>query len=296
MSSADWASRAERHPMSGDQPADPLARLSALPGVSDAVEQAREACTTLRWHAALRRRMPEAQAEASVRAARASAAIDGAELPLDQVRRLVATQEHSTSDDPIQRHVLGALRATLAAADLGSVLATAPAQALARLHLAAASPLDRTEPDELGRPRPAGVPARDLVDLGDAPDGPDLAHRLDAVAQLIITTTDAPALIVAAVVHGELLVLRPFTTANGLVARAVARTLLVTRGLDPTGVAVPEVGWLEGAPASYVTMAAAYASGTPEGVATWIRFCAIAVVAGAREGTLVADAVLAGRL
>ena len=46
----------------------------------------------------------------------------------------------------------------------------------------------------------------------------------------------------------------------------------------------------------YVGAAAAYASGTGDGVTAWVRFCAQAVVVGASEGTLVADAVLAGRL
>jgi hypothetical protein len=243
--------------------------------------------------------MPEVRTESAVRAARASAALDGAELPLDQVRALLAPEAGTHADhavDPIRNHVLGALRATLAAADAGTVLATAPAQAFARIHLAAAAPMGVTAPDELGRPRPAGVPPRDLADLGAAPDGADLAHRLDSLARLILEPTGAPALVVAAVVHGELLVLRPFTTANGLVARAIARTLVVVRGLDPTGVAVPEIGSLSGGSSTYISMAAAYASGTAEGVGAWIRHCANAFVLGTREGTLVADAVLAGRL
>jgi hypothetical protein len=253
----------------------------------------------LRWHAALRRRQPEARTESAVRAARASAALDGAELPLDQVRALLAAERNSTDaapSDPIRGHLVGALRATLATADLGTVLATSPAQAVARIHLAAAAPMEPADSSELGRPRPSGVPPRDLTDLGDAPDGPELALRLDAVGRLILDPTDAPALVVAAVVHGELLTLRPFTTANGLVARAVARILVVTRGLDPTGVAVPEVGWLASGSASYISMAAAYASGTPEGVGAWIGHCANAFQIGVREGGLVADAVLAGRL
>jgi hypothetical protein len=249
--------------------------------------------------------MSEARAESSVRAARASAALDGADLPLDQVRGLLGTHASTAPDrpsepshpgDPVTRHVLGALRATLAAADAGTVLASAPAQALARLHLAAASAQEVTDPDELGRPRPSGVPPRDLVDLGPAPDGKELAHRLDALADLIVQPTEAPALVTAAIVHGELLALRPFTTANGVVARAVARTLVVTRGLDPTGVAVPEIGWLAGGSASYITMAGAFGSGTADGVGAWIRHCAKAFLVGVREGTLVADAVLAGRL
>jgi hypothetical protein len=53
---------------------------------------------------------------------------------------------------------------------------------------------------------------------------------------------------------------------------------------------------LSGGPASYVTMASAYASGTARGLAAWIQHCATAIEVGAREGVLVADAVLAGRL
>jgi hypothetical protein len=123
-----------------------------------------------------------------------------------------------------------------------------------------------------------------------------VSHEASDVNIRAIFGFGAALLVVAAVVHGELLALRPFTTANGLVARAVARTLVITRGLDPTGVAVPDIGWLEGGPASYIAMAAAYTSGTPDGVSTWIRYCANAFLVGVREGGLVADAVLAGRL
>jgi len=235
-----------------------------------------------------------------VRAARASAALDGAELPLDQVRGLVAGQ----GIDPVERSVVAALRVTAAADEVGPVLITAPAQALARLHLAVAgggtlgdrpvagAPTD----DELGRPRPQGVVPADLVDLGPAPSGAELAARLDELSRLIRQPTVAPALVLAAVVHGELLALRPFTTGNGAVARAMFRAVVVGRALDPTGVAVPEVGLLAGGPASYVASAAAYASGTVEGMTAWLLRCADAVELGAREGTLVADAVMAGRL
>ena len=63
--------------------------LLDLEGVREAVDAARDACTQLRWHEALRRRIPEASAESRVRGARASAFLDGAELPVDLVRDLV---------------------------------------------------------------------------------------------------------------------------------------------------------------------------------------------------------------
>jgi Fic family protein len=234
-----------------------------------------------------------------VRAARASAALDGAELPLDQVRHLVATPEvrpdGTSVARPLERTVARAVRVSAAAAEIQPILATAPAQALARLHLAASGGT-AAGPDEVGRPRPAGHSPRDLVDLGPAPTGAELAVRLDALMLLVRQPTAAPALVLAAVVHGELLALRPFTSDNGLVARAMFRALVVQRGLDPTGVSVPEVGLLVGGPAAYLGAASAYSSGTARGVALWIQHCATATITGAREGALVADAVLAGRL
>ena len=279
-------------------PPDPLAALADLPGVPEAVAAAREACTALRWHPALRRQMAAARAESVVRGARASAALDGAELPLGQVRDLVAAQPDRASGveplDPVEQAVASALRVTGVADAVGSVLVTAPAQALARLHLAAAP--DRSAPDDLGRPRAEGVAPRDLVDLGPAPAGPELAARLDGLGRLLSSAGSSAAVVLAAVVHGELLALRPFPAGNGLVARAATRAIVVEAGLDPTGVAVCEVGFLASGAGQYVGAAAAYVSGTPEGLAAWIRFCAEAVVIGAGEGTLVADAVLAGRL
>lgn len=278
---------------------DPLAALADLPGVADAVTEAREACTALRWHPALRRQMAPARAESVVRAARASAALDGAELPLARVRELVVSLPDSPVSgperDPVDGVVRRALRVSAAAADLGPVLLSAPAQALARLHLAAAG--DRSGGGgEVGRPRAAGVEPGDLVDLGPAPSGVELAERLAHLGRLLSGPRAGSAVPLVAVVHGELLSLRPFPSGNGLVARGVSRALVVETGLDPTGVAVPEVGLLASGVAQYVGAAAAYRSGTPEGVAAWIRFWAKAITVGAAEGGLVADAVLAGRL
>jgi hypothetical protein len=286
--------------------ADPLGALAELPGVADAVAAAREACTALRWHPALRRQMAEARAESVVRGARASAALDGAELPLARARELVVRQqdppepgpergpERRWTTDPVESTVARALRVTAAATDLGSVLTTAPAQALARLHLAAAG--DGSPEDGLGRPRPDGVRPRDLVDLGPAPSGEELAGRLDQLSRLLSRPQPGSAAVLVAVVHGELLALRPFPTGNGLVARAVSRALVAQTGLDPTGVAVCEVGLLAAGAGQYVSAAAAYLSGTPDGLGAWIRFWADTVIVGAAEGTLVADAVLAGKL
>src|SRR5664280_1873616 len=83
--------------------ADSLVWLSALPGVAEATEAARQACTQLRWHEALRRRIPSAAAESRVRGARASAALDGAEMDLDLVRDLMrGAAPWPQSPDPLE--------------------------------------------------------------------------------------------------------------------------------------------------------------------------------------------------
>jgi hypothetical protein len=101
--------------------------------------------------------------------------------------------------------------------------------------------------------------------------------------------TRAPAPVLVAVVHGELLALRPFASANGVVARAAARLAAVVAGLDPKGLAVPEVGHLR-ARAAYREAAAGFAAGTPDGLAAWIVHCCAQWEAGVREGTSIADA------
>lgn len=274
-----------------------LATLGRLPGVPSAVEEAREACSTLRWHPGLRRKAPECRAEAVVRAARASAALDGARLPLDLVRDAARGQRELPADAS-GRVVRGALRACAEAERAASSRAGAGGgwQLLARLHVAAAAGL--VEPDALGRPRrpgeePLDVPG-DVRGGARAPGGDGLDARLRALGDLLAAPEHVPALLVAALAHGEVLAARPFVAGNGVVARALARALVVGRGLDPTGVAVPEAAHLSDA-AGYVAAAAGYASGSPDAVAAWVRHCGWALVAGAGEGSGVADAVSAGR-
>ena len=77
----------------------------------------------------------------------------------------------------------------------------------------------------------------------------------------------------AAVVHGELLALRPFGSYNGLVARAAERIVLIGSGLDPKSICPAEVGHAELGRAAYVAALEGYVSGTPEGMAAWIAHC-----------------------
>lgn len=266
-----------------------LEPLMHLPGVRDAVERARVACEELRWHEAYRRRWREVRAEAGLRSTRESAALEGARVPLAVVRSLATGG--SSDDEPV---VAGALRATVVVEELMPALGARGAaalppfgQLLARVHAAATG---GWLPDEhVGRLR-GDLPPADLTGLGPALAGDALAARVDLLASTV-GSSDAPALVVAAVVHAELLTLRPFRAGNGVVARATARLIATTRGLDPTGSVVES--WSLN---PYLGAAAGFATGTPTGVAAWIEACSLATVEGAARARRVADGVLAGSL
>jgi hypothetical protein len=241
-------------------PADPLVPLLDLPGVADAVTRTRSAVDALLGNRLLRRRSADVSSESALRGAWASAWLSGHELSLDDVR------SGKAADDPV---IQGALRAQSAIGALADTWTRAPRQALARLHALAAA--DLVEADDLGRPRPG------------------TAQRLDTLAE-VLADTSAPAVVVAGIVHGELLALDAFAPASGVVARAAVRLTLVERGLDPKSLVVVEAGHRE-LRTAYDEAIKAYRTGTPEGVAAWLVHCADAVVAGALESTAICEAL-----
>jgi hypothetical protein len=277
---------------------DRLGALVDLPDVRERAEGAREASTRLRFHEALRRRIPEAAAESRVRGAQASAALDGADVPLDVVRAFMSgARDWPERPDAGLSTLRGAIAATAESERVVGLVRTAPLQALARLHVAAASAV--VTPEALGRPRVGDESCTELVDLGEAPPASAVAARLSALSDVIVAasgSTRIPAAVTAALVHAEVAAIRPFVHGNGLVARAMERALLQALGLDPTGVAVPEAGHAaQGGPA-YLGSLAAYASGGARGVGLWLAQAGTAYMAGAAEGERISDAVRIGRL
>ncbi|MEW2318722.1 oxidoreductase [Streptomyces bauhiniae] len=265
--------------------ADPLAALGSLPGVADSVESVRKAVDRVYGHRIMRRRSNAITSEAALRGARGSAALSGADWALEEVRRRT---DFSTGDEA---RVMGAaLRLTAEAGQLLSIWRQSPLRVLARLHMVAAA----SDTDEVGRPRRAGELADEpLIEL-PLPDAPEVSGRLDGLAELITAGSSAPALVTAAVVHGEILALRPFTSHNGLVARTAERIVLIGSGLDPKSVCPAEVGHAELGRASYLAALDGYVSGTPGGMAAWIAHCGRAVELGARESTAVCEALQRG--
>ena len=250
-----------------------MAPLLDLADIRPVLAGAREAVDRALRHSALRRSGGPLAAEIGLRSAVASASLEGRGYGVEAVRA-------GTVTDPV---VQGALRVSVALEGLASLWPKAPRQVLAKLHVLAARGCDGVFEEELGRP---GGAARAGVAAGVSAE---VTARLDALCELIVSPAGGvPALLRAAVVHGELLVLRPFAGPNGVVARAAARLTLIAGGLDPRGLVAPEIGHLAREP-EYVGAALAFSTGTPDGVRAWIKHCAAAVEVAAAELTDLAE-------
>ena len=235
--------------------ADPLAWLTTLEGVPSAYAAARDGIDVMLRDRGLRRTSPEMTAESLLRGAHASAALEGAGSSLAEVRE--------GGGDAVAQD---AVRVSTELLSLAPAMTRTPLQALARLHaLAGAGSL----PDEqLGRPRDAAS-----------------ADRLRALAELLTVRTDTPALMVAAVVHGDLMTAAPFGSHNGIVARAAERLVLVARGVDEKSLVVPEAGHLA-LRSAYESNLRGYRDGGSAGVHAWLLYAAEAYAAGAEASPL----------
>jgi hypothetical protein len=241
----------------------PLEPLLALPEVEPAMTAARSAVDAALRHPALRRSGGPLAAEIGLRSAVASAALEGHPYELDEARA-------GTVTDPVLQ---GALRVSAALDGLAGRWRMAPRQVLARLHVLAARGCAGVDPDTLGRP------------VGE----PVVLARLAALCELMAGPAGgAPALLRAAVVHGELMTLRPFAGPSGVVARAAGRLTLIADGLDPRGLIAPELGHLAREP-EYIGTANGFSTGTTDGVRSWLRHCAAAVELAAAQVSVLAD-------
>lgn len=232
---------------------DPLAGVMALDGVATSATHARDSIDVLLRQNTMRRNAPSfvrrVAAESALRGARASAALAGV-----------------TNDDIDHPLMQGALRVTAATRELAATWAHAPRQALARLHVLAAG--DLANHGTLGRPR---------ADVDET--------RLDQLLRLD-NEADAPGVVVAAVVHAELMSLRAFDAANGVVARGAERMILIASGVDQAAVSVPEVGhWAQAA--AYDVLLEGFQTGRASGVGAWVRHCSAAYARGAEEGFVI---------
>ena len=235
---------------------DPLGRLAALEGVPSAYAAARDGVDALLRDRGLRRTSPEQTGEALLRGAWASAVLEGSGSSLAEVRE-------DGGDEVAQ----AAVRVSTEVLALVPTLSRSPLQAFARLHALAGA--GAVPDDELGRPRSAAA-----------------AERLGVLASRLLGETTAPAMLVAAVVHGELATAAPFASHNGIVARAAERLVLVARGVDSTSLLVPEEGHRR-LRAEYESNLRAYAdAGGTSGVHAWLLYTAEAYTLAAEASPL----------
>jgi hypothetical protein len=230
-----------------------LEGIEHVEGVASAFAATRDGIDILLRDRGLRSTSPDLTGESLLRGAHASGVLDGSVSTLEEVR--------AGGGDAVAQ---GALRLSVELLGLVPVFGRSPAQALARLHALAGA---GSVPDDLlGRPRDA-----------------DAADRLRAA--LAVLTTQRPALVTAALLHAELLVAEPFASANGLVARAAERLVLVSTGVDAKSLVVPEAGHLALRPA-YESNLRGYATGGRSGAQAWLLYCAEAYSAGAEASPL----------
>ena len=232
---------------------DRLAGVEELEGVASGFAATRDGIDTMLRDRGLRRTSPDLTTESLLRGAHASAALAGSASTLDEVR--------AGGGDPTAQ---AALRISVEVLGLAPVFSRTPLQALARLHALAAA--GTVPDDEVGRPRDA-----------------ESAARLRAVAALL--ASGRPALVTAALVHAELVTAAPFGSADGLVACAAERLVLVSTGVDAKSLVVPEAGHLALQPA-YDDGLTRYADGGRAGLHAWLLHCAAAYSAGAEASPL----------
>ena len=244
---------------------DALGSIAQLPGVAESAERARSAVDALLWRRDVRAAAAEVAAASVERGARASAAIDGADVVV-------------VDDSPMGRVLDAAVRLTAAVPSHVDEFARTPLQALAALHVLTATGF--AESDALGRPRATDT-ADDPLNLCDLVPAAAVSDRLMTLAAVLTAPTQAPAVVVAAIAHAEIAVVRPFGWGSGLLARAVTRLVLAGRGVDPSLFSIPEHGMAELGRTSYVRALRGYASGSPDGVAGLVEWHATAIVIGA---------------
>ncbi|MCX6396307.1 MAG: oxidoreductase [Propionibacteriales bacterium] len=222
---------------------DPLAWLSDLEGVPSAFVAARDGIDAMLRDRGLRQTKPEQTGEALLRGAHASAVLEGSASTLEDLR--------AGNGDEIAG---AALRVSTGMLALVPVIGSAPLQAFARLHALAGK--GDVDDSSLGRPVSG-------------------ADRLSGLAGTMLATK-APALLVAAVVHAELVTVAPFASYNGMVARAAERLVLVARGVDPASVVVPEAGHLA-LRAEYESNLRGYRDGGRNGLHAWLLYASEAI-------------------
>ena len=235
---------------------DPLAWLTDLEGVRSAYAGTRDGIDVMLRDRGLRRTSSGMTAESLLRGAHASAVLEGSSVHAGAgAGRARPTRSRPTPYGSPPRC-------------WRSRRCSRPRRCRRSRGCTPSSGRPRWTPRSSGRPRDAAS-----------------ADRLRGVAELLLSGTEAPALLVAAIAHADVATAAPFASHNGIVARALERLVLVSRGVDAKSLVVPEAGHLAHR-AAYESNLRAYRDGGPSGVHAWALYGAEAFSAGAEASPL----------
>lgn len=237
--------------------------------VQAAADSARGSIDELLWRRDVRGAAAEFSTASRVRGAQESAAIDGADVA-------------AVDGSPMGRVLAAAQAVTDAAPSLVETWSRSPLQVLAHLHAVAARA--HLDAESLGRPRTPDQSPDDPLNLGGAPNSLEAAQRLTLLGDLVTAAQQESALVVAGIVHAELVAARPFAWGSSLVARAGVRLVMADRGVDPSLFSIPEAGMMRNGRPAYVRAVRAYESGDVVQYLAWfcdsVRLGAQAAAAG----------------
>jgi hypothetical protein len=234
---------------------DPFISAAQLEGIPSTYASTRDGIDGVLRDRGLRRSTPDDTARSLLMGAAATAALEGSVFGADDLA--------AGGGDVLAR---GAVRLSTELLGLLPVWSRSPVQALARIHALAAS--GSVDDAELGRP----------ID-------PEGVKRLTELAWMLGQPTQAPGLVVAALVNAEITAAGAFASHNGIIGRAAERLVLVAKGVDPASVLVPEAGHAT-EPDGYRSALAAYSSGTPAGVHQWLMYASQAFTRAAESSPL----------
>lgn len=289
-----------------------LAQAAALPFVHEAFEGASSALARLRFHEGLRRRWENARAEAAVREATALALLEGARISVDDLRlasledaRQVTSGFQLDSADFVGLGDAGGLLALgiwraqwdctthMEALNVRGARSVKSVQALpgrlAGIHRNVCSPLV----------------AAGLMPAGDVAQPVDLDFIRTGA---LLLRQPLPAVVIAADLWARSRSVPIFTVGSAAVGATLARSVLVEKAVDPSGVAVMSM-WHAMNPVESATGLQAWRDaqdmrGDSEqeiraaavSLGQWLRVFAWGLQAGAEEGVDIAMHIQAGKL
>lgn len=230
--------------------------------------------------------IPRAPTAAEVRDAGAAPSVAARPTPPSWATTLrSATDVAEATDETLWAREYRGVMAALASDDLADRLLGDPVDALADLHRRLTAGL--VAADHAGRPRTTeqavhdGSVGRILYHVVEPAEVPGELHRL--AGWLATAAAREHAVVVSGIVHLELLRIHPFEAANGRLARAAARLVLRSRGLDPHGLALAELSLADEPMATHEEVAR---TRRRRDLTIWLERWGEAVAAGLRHAAL----------